>query len=278
MAKSKRLVFTFDLEDHRPDDSFPKRYPEITIDVLEFLQRRKIEATVFVLGRIVRDDPKLIQEISDRGHEIAFHSEDHTHLTKEDPKRFRDQVRRYKTIIEDLVSKPVQGYRAPAFSLTRDSLWAIDILGEAGFTYSSSVMPTKHPVYGVSGAPRRPFKWPGGLLEIPAPVARIGAVAIPFLGGFYLRYLPKVLMNALLNRGEGEQCYWVYSHPYDFDHKEQFYRIDGSSLPVSMLLWLNRKRTFEKLEWLFPSRANEALSFASLIAAGEFDDAVTYDY
>jgi polysaccharide deacetylase family protein (PEP-CTERM system associated) len=276
LANSTRLVFTLDLEEHRPDDSFPKRYPEITYTLLEFLERRKIEATVFVLGRIVRDDPKLIQEISSRGHEIAYHSVDHVHLTVENPDRFRNQATEYKKKIEDLIGKPLQGYRAPAFSLTRESLWAVETLQELGFTYSSSVMPAKNPVYGFPGAPMRPFKWPNGLLEIPAPVARCGPMTIPFLGGFYLRYLPNRLIQKLLKNGAPEQCYWAYCHPYDFDHKERFFRIDGTSLLVSALLWFNRRHTFEKLESIFPLTGDGQRSFASLIAAGEFDDAIAY--
>lgn len=270
------MVFTLDLEEHRPDDSFEKRYPEITYRVLEFLEQREIEATVFVLGRIVREEPHLIQEISGCGHEIAFHSVDHVHLTEEQPARFRQQTDDYKKIIEDLIGKPVVGYRAPAFSLTRETSWAIDILGELGFIYSSSVMPAKHPIYGFPGAPMRPFRWPNGLLELPAPLARLGPVTIPFLGGFYLRYLPKRVIQNLLNKGSSDQCYWAYSHPYDFDPRERFYRIDGTSLLISTLLWLNRSRTFEKLDAIFPSTRRGERSFASLISTGEFADAASY--
>ncbi|MFT4584596.1 MAG: polysaccharide deacetylase family protein (PEP-CTERM system associated) [Gammaproteobacteria bacterium] len=274
----KSLTFTLDLEDHRPVDLYPKRYPDITREILEFLETRGIEATVFVLGRLAHSDPSLIRDIAGRGHEIAFHSFAHVHLTEEIPTRFRNETRDDKKFLEDLTGKAVIGYRAPAFSLTRDSLWAVDIIKDLGFIYSSSVMPARNPIFGFPQAPNRPFRWPNGLLEIPTPIARLGPAVIPFLGGFYLRYLPKVLVRQLLARGDPRQCYWTYCHPYDFDHEEQFYKMDGTSLGTSLLLWFNRKRTFEKLGAVFPASdpSVKSSSFATLIAQGEFRGAAEF--
>jgi polysaccharide deacetylase family protein (PEP-CTERM system associated) len=279
MVESKRLVFTLDLEDHRPDATYPKRYPEITRTILEFLDARGIEATVFVLGRLAHEEPDLIREIARRGHEIGFHSFAHVHLTEETPARLRAETADNKKYLEDLIGQAVTGYRAPAFSLTRDSVWAVDVIGELGFSYSSSVLPAKHPIFGFPGAPRRPFRWPNGLLEIPAPIAQIGPLVIPFLGGFYLRYLPRALIDRFLARGGPAQCYWAYCHPHDFDHEEAFYQIKGTSFVVSALLWFNRKKTFGKLEAIFPAapEAANARSFASLIEAGEFADAPVFE-
>jgi len=276
---SKRLIFTLDLEDHRPDDSYPKRYRGIARAILDFLDARGIEATVFVLGRLARDDPGLIREIARRGHEIAFHSFTHIHLTKETPARFRVETADNKKYLEDLIGKAVVGYRAPAFSLTRDSVWAVDAIGELGFSYSSSLLPANNSVFGFAGAPAHPFRWPNGLLEIPAPIARVGPVVMPFLGGIYLRYLPRRLVRRWLVRGDDRQCYWAYCHPHDFDHGQAFYRMKGVSLVVSMALWFNRKRTFEKLDAIFPltGDAPKARSFASLIEAGEFAHAPAFE-
>ena len=277
--RPQRLIFTLDLEDHRPDESYPKRYPQITREILDFLDARDIEATVFVLGRLALDEPALVREIAGRGHEIAFHSVSHVHLPQESPARFRAETSDSKKRLEDLSGRAVVGYRAPAFSLTRDSVWAVEVLGELEFSYSSSLLPAKNPIFGFPGAPARPFRWPNGLLEIPAPIARIGPAVIPFLGGFYLRYLPRSLIRRFLARGGAGQCYWAYCHPHDFDHRERFFHIKGTSLPVSILLWFNRKKTFEKLDAVFPSSegAPKARSFAALIAAGEFDDAPVFE-
>ena len=273
-VETKRLIFTLDLEDHRPEDSYPKNYPAITRAILEFLEARGIEATVFVLGRLAREDPDLISEIAQAGHEIAFHSFAHVHLTKEIPARFERETGDNKKFLEDLSGQPVIGYRAPAFSLTEDSLWAVDSIRELGFTYSSSVLPAKNPIFGYPKAPRCPFRWPNGLLEIPAPIAHLGTVVIPFLGGFYLRYFPPALVRRFLTQGDSSQCYWTYCHPYDFDDNERFYRMEGTSLVTSLLLWFNRKNMFKKLEALFPASDVGvcARSFATLILQGEFTD------
>lgn len=275
MSNAKRLYFTLDLEDHRPDDSYPRRYPEITREILAFLSERKIEATVFVLGRLAREEPELIREIAHAGHEIAFHSFSHTHLTAETAPRLRSELRDNKSFLEDLTGEAVLGYRAPAFSLTKASVWAVDVIQEAGFAYSSSVLPVRNPIFGFPGAPQKAFKWPNGLLEIPAPVAHFGPLRLPFLGGFYLRYLPMPLIAHFLRRSSSQQCHWAYCHPHDFDHEERFYKIAGTSFATSMLLWFNRRRTFMKLARVFElaNKDAQAVSFASAIEAGNFDDA-----
>jgi polysaccharide deacetylase family protein (PEP-CTERM system associated) len=279
MHDAKRLVVTFDLEDHRPDASYPKRYPDITRAVLDFLESRHIRATVFVLGRLARDDPDLIRDIARRGHEIGFHSYAHTHLTAETPARLRADLHEYKAYLEDLTGTAVNGFRAPAFSLTRASVWAVDVIRDAGFTYSSSVLPANNPVFGFPGAPRRPFRWPNGLLEIPAPVARCGPAIFPFLGGFYLRYLPGWVIGRCLNAGDAAQCYWVYCHPHDFDPEERFYQIAGTSFLTSTLLWFNRKNTLRKLGEVLGRVYVTApgLAFANLIEAGVFTDAPLFE-
>ncbi len=254
----RKLTFTLDLEDHRPDDTYPKRYPEITKKILNFLDARNIKATVFVLGRLADETPSLIKEISEKGHEIAFHTFKHIHLTHELPEKFKSETERYKKILEDLTGTEVVGFRAPAFSLTRKSIWALDILKELGFVYSSSVLPANNPINGFPGVPREPFKWPNGLLEIPAPVASYGPVSIPFLGGIYLRYLPIHIINYFLNKEKNNQSLWLYCHPHDFDHEEAYYTIKGTSRLTSLLLWFNRRHTFTKIEQIFSSNSESS--------------------
>ena len=243
----KTITFTLDLEDHRPDDSLPRRYPEMMETILAFLEERNIKATVFTVGSLAKKDPETIRKVCAAGHEIAHHSYDHVTLDKQNPAVFREDTRKAKEIIEDTTGEAVSGYRAPVFSLTRRTLWAVDILKELGFTYSSSILPAASPLYGISGAPRTPFRWTNGLLEIPAPVSRLGPVLLPYLGGFYFRYLPMAMIKRQIEKSADNTSLWTYWHPYDFDPAEKNWRIKGASVPVSLLLWFNRKNTLKKL-------------------------------
>ena len=272
------LTFTLDLEEHRPDDSYPKRYPAITRDILDFLDHRNIKATVFVLGKLAEDEPELIKEISSKGHEIGFHTYSHIHLTRESRDNFRQQSKSSKALIEDLIGQKIYGFRAPAFSLTNKSVWALDILKELGFTYSSSVLPANNPINGFPEAPGKPFLWSNGLLEIPAPVARYGPLAVPYLGGIYLRYLPILIIKYFLHRGKDQQSLWIYCHPHDFDHEEKFYQIKGTSLLTSLLLWFNRKHTFRKIEQIyFDDSISSAGTFIEQIKSGRYENLETFN-
>jgi len=266
------FTFTLDLEDHRANEKYPKRYPENTRKLLKFLQQQKIKATVFTVGKIAEQDPGLIKEISELGHELAFHSYHHRHLTLELPNKFRNETASGKKLIEDITGKPVIGFRAPVFSLTPESQWVLDILKELDFEYSSSVIPAKNPLYGFPGLPSSPFYWPNGLLEIPVPISKMGLFTIPYLGGFYLRYLPLFMIQHCINKEQGEKHLWSYCHPYDFDADESFFRIKGASLLVSLLLWFNRRNTYNKIDCLLSIlRDNyEIMTFSEHIRAGSF--------
>jgi len=252
MASSEKnsITFTLDLEDHRPDDKLPKRYTEITEKILAFLNKLKIKATVFVVGALAEKDPSLIKNIHDMGHEIAHHSYDHTPITDQTPEEFYVHTHRAKDILEDITGEKLAGFRAPIFSLTRQSLWAVDILKELGFEYSSSVLPAASPLYGLPGAPSSPFRWSNGLLEIPAPIGRIGPFLMPYLGGFYFRYLPFSIIHKQIKKSAENASLWTYCHPYDFDAGEKNWRIKGANIPISLLLWFNRKNTFRKMNRL----------------------------
>lgn len=244
------LTFTFDLEDHRPNDALPKRYDAITYQLLEFLEKRKIKATIFTVGSLAEQDPEIVKTAHKAGHEIAHHSYDHTVLTKQSPDEFREHTKRGKDILEDITGEVIKGYRAPVFSLTPDTIWAIDILKELGFEYSSSVLPTSNPLHGFPGLPLEPFQWSNGLIEIPAPIGKIGPKDMPYLGGFYFRYLPFGIIKEKMKKAANDQSLWTYCHPYDFDGKEKNWKIKGASDLVSLLLWFNRKNTFKKMEQL----------------------------
>jgi polysaccharide deacetylase family protein (PEP-CTERM system associated) len=242
------VTFTFDLEDHRIDQSSPGRFEPIVHRLLDFLVDRKIYGTFFVVGTLARRTPALIAEIANAGHEIAYHSRDHVTLDRDDLASFEANTREDIIFLEDITSQPVSGYRAPVFSLTARSLWAVDILTGLGFKYSSSVLPSVHPMFGFPEAPFTPFRWPSGLIELPVPLHRILGKDIPYLGGVYFRYLPAGIVQRWAEATESTNVQWTYCHPYDFDADEPFCRIKGASLLTSIILWLNRKQSWKKLD------------------------------
>lgn len=267
------ITFTLDLEEHRSKPTADRRYIRVTHEILDFLDDQGVTGTFFVVGTLAQDSPSLVKTIAARGHEMGFHGFRHTPLDRENLNRFRVETAHGKALLEDLTGQAVTGFRAPIFSLTEATLWAVDELKAGGFTYSSSVMPAKNPLYGMPSAPNRPFRWPNGLIEIPCPMAQIGPLRIPFLGGIYLRYLPRWLGRKL-----GETCTtsvpWTYCHPYDFDDNERFSMVRDSSFVMSFLLWLNRKKTYKKFASLFDEGVAEPLG--SRVAHGEFADAEVF--
>jgi len=126
-VQGRRLTFTLDLEDHYPSPNPAPRYPAITYKILDFLSDRGVKGTFFVLGEVAEQHPELIRTVHQRGHEIGFHSYAHVPLDRENPQRFRDQTRRSKAFLEDLTGAEVIGFRAPIFSLTPKTLWALPI-------------------------------------------------------------------------------------------------------------------------------------------------------
>lgn len=267
-AMADPITFTLDLEDHRAERGGPPRYADNTRRVLDLLDQWAVRGTVFTVGEIADASPELLRDAAARGHEIGFHSACHRPLTDEHPSRFREQTRSGRARLQDVTGQAVHGYRAPVFSLTPATRWCTDVLLEIGFGYSSSALPARNPLHGYPGLPPSPFRWPCGLLELPVPVAALGPLRFPYLGGFYLRYLPLRLVRRLHAHAPPTQCSWTYCHPYDFDAEEPFCRIRGASLWVSVLLWLNRGGTADKLGALLAGEAAPPLG--DRIARGDF--------
>lgn len=247
---ANRIAFTFDLEDHRPASApWEPRYRAIAGEVLDWMDERAITATVFVVGTLATEDPDLVREVADRGHEIGLHNWTHTQLTRQTPAGFAAGIRRGRAVLEDLTGTPVIGFRAPTGSLVPASAWAVDVLLEEGFAYSSSVVPGRNPLNGFPGAPNRPFTYRNGLAEFPAPMAGLGPARIPYLGGTYLRVLPRPalrLLRALQPPADGAV---LYCHPYDFDVDEPFWWVADVG-PLSPLLWVGRRGLLAKLDRL----------------------------
>lgn len=246
MTDSARVLFTLDVEDHTKKYDRAGRYVVNTLQLFENLAAAGIRGTCFFVGRVAEAAPGLVRTAVANGHEIACHSWSHQPLDHEEPNRFREQSRRAKLLLEDLAGTAVMGFRAPGFSLTPTTLWALDILLNLGFTYSSSVLPARNPLYGFPAAPCEPFRWPCGLAELACPVACSGPFRFPYLGGVYLRYLPLSLIRRLL-AADGRACRWIYCHPYDFDYAEPYVHMPGTGIATSLLLWFQRENTLTKV-------------------------------
>lgn len=223
-------VFTVDLEDWYQgleidiDDwsGFAPRVERGLRVLLDLLDDANVRATFFVLGFQAARTPELIREVARRGHEIASHGYTHRFVYRIGRDSFRDELRRSKQTLEDLAGAPVVGYRAPFFSITADSTWALDILVEEGFRYDSSIFPVRNYRYGIPGAKREagPIRTPSGasLYEIPLSTCRIAGVNVPISGGGYFRLYPYPMTRALVQRLHRERQPLVfYVHPWEYD-------------------------------------------------------------
>jgi peptidoglycan-N-acetylglucosamine deacetylase len=245
------VTFSLDLEDHRPADApWPERYRAITERVLELVEARGHRATVFVVGELADEHPELVRSIAARGHEVALHAWRHVPLTEQDPDTFAAETRRAQELLGELAGRPVVGFRAPTASLVPASAWAVDVLGDLGFTYSSSVLPAPNPLFGWPGAPRDVFRWPNGLVEVPLPVTGTRRVALPLLGGVYFRAVPWPVVRAARRLAERHRMPCMYCHPYDFDPDEPRWAVPDVPAWGRYLLWYNRRRMLAKVSRL----------------------------
>ena len=247
------FTFTVDVEDHGS-----ARARDQTERLLDLLEEAGALGTFFVLDDVARNEPGLVAEIARRGHEVASHGHAHRPLAEEGPDRFRTGMAAARDRLADLTGTAPVGFRAPYFALTPAASWAPGILAELGFVYSASVLPAWNPLAGWPGAPRRPFLWPSGVLELPVPVARIGPVHLPFLGGMYLRWLPPWRLRGLADRWAAEEAaggaLWSYCHPYDLDESEGLSLRPDAGAIGSLMLWLNRGPTLPRLTGLLQGR------------------------
>ena len=247
------ITFTLDLEDHRPPGAegrlAEERFGAMSRLVLDRMADRGVRGTVFIVGELGRSHAPLVREVAARGHEIGLHAWRHVPLTEVDPEVFRRETADGRALLEDLTGTAVVGFRAPTYSLVRSSVWVTDVLADAGFTYSSSVLPAHNPLFGFPDAPRQPFLWPSGLIELPSPVTGVGRWQVPYLGGVYLRALPwaVVRLGAALERSTPVP--FTYVHPYDPDVAEPFWWVPEAGR-LSPLLWIGRGSTLARLDRL----------------------------
>ncbi len=202
--------------------SYPARVSGNTRRLLDLFDEAGATATFFVLGWVARNDPDLVKEIARRGHEIASHGMDHRLLTELTPAEFHEQARESRAMLEDLAQAPVLGFRAPSYSIGKETLWAIDVLVRAGYAYDSSVYPIRHRRYGYPEGPTRPalLAVNGGaaLAEFPLPTVPIGPLRFPVLAGAYLRLLPRWVSARALDYHLARRIPLIVNiHPWEID-------------------------------------------------------------
>ena len=211
----------------KPWDRLPSRIELQLRTTLNLLEEKRVRATFLVLGWVAERHPKLIQEMASAGHEIGCHSYAHRLVYDMSPAEFRADTMRAVRAIHDACGVTPRVYRAPSYSVTKKSLWALDILAECGFTCDSSIFPIVHDRYGIPGSDRRPHlvQTPSGpILEVPvATVALARNNVLPIGGGGYLRLLPYRYFSAGIRRANQREnlpaC--IYFHPWELDDNQE---------------------------------------------------------
>ena len=226
MDHPSKLSFSVDLEDwyHGVElrfsdwDNHASRIEKGLMPLLDLLSEHDQHATFFTLGWIAEHHPQIISEIAARGHELASHGYSHDKVYDLAPQQFREEVRTTKTLLEDLSGKPCVAYRAPFFSITAQSLWALHILAEEGYTIDCSISPVKTWRYGISTCPDHVFYVPeAGIAEF--PVSSFRALRRDWsVGGAYIRLLPYVTTRrGIRQRIQASKETMFYIHPWEYD-------------------------------------------------------------
>lgn len=214
--------------------------------LLQIFSDTGIRATFFVLGWVAERYPALVARIAQQGHEVASHGFAHRLVYDLTPAMFREDIRRSKAMLEDAAGAVVDGYRAPSYSITPRSLWALDVLIDEGFRYDASIFPIHHDRYGIPLSPRHPYwlnRSSGSIMEAPASTVRWGILNFPVAGGGYFRILPYAWTRwgiARINRDEQRPAIF-YMHPWEIDP-------DQPRLPSSLLSRFRHYRNLDKTE------------------------------
>lgn len=233
-------------------DRFESRVERSTDRILEMLAEANVRGTFFVLGWLARKNPALVRRIASLGHEVGSHSYAHRLVYELTPEEFRRDLRQAREAIEDACGQAVMSFRAPSFSITARSEWALDVLIEEGYAYDSSIFPIRHDRYGMSGAPRHAHlmtRAAGSIWEVPPSTVQIAGATLPVAGGGYFRLFPYGWTRRAISRlNELEQRpAIVYLHPWELDP-------DQPRMPVTGLTrfrhYVNLGRTARRLEHL----------------------------
>ncbi len=229
-----RNILTVDVEEYfhatevqaclggRHWDTLGSRVQDQALRVLEMLAAHGVRATFFVLGWVAKRRPGLVREIVAGGHEVGSHSHMHRLIYELTPAEFRQDTTEASDAIAQACGVRPRAYRAPSYSITTKSLWALEVLVECGFTHDSSIYPISHDRYGIPGFPRHAgmvATQSGPIFEVPIATIRMSnGSASPVGGGAYLRLLPYCYTAAgirRINRESMPAC--IYFHPWELD-------------------------------------------------------------
>jgi polysaccharide deacetylase family protein (PEP-CTERM system associated) len=222
-------ALTIDFEDwyqgleipHTQWQGFEDRIVQVGRRLLQLFAEANVRATFFVLGYVAEQHPELVREIAAAGHEIGTHGYSHTLIYQQAPEVFREELLRSVRVLRELSGQPILGHRAPFFSITKKSLWALDILQEAGLRYDSSIFPVRNYRYGIEDAPRWPYELetPGGSMqEWPITTWEVAGRSLPVAGGAYFRIYPYALTRTAFRsiNAQGKAALF-YLHPWEID-------------------------------------------------------------
>ncbi len=237
-------------------DQYPLRIINNSMRILDLFDEYSVKATFFILGWVAEKCPALVKEIEKRGHEIGCHGYAHKIIYHIGPENFRKDIQKSKRLLEDICGKAINGYRAPSYSITKRSLWALDILIEEGFKYDSSIFPITHDRYGIRNALRFPHtvrRLSGSILEFPISTVQIKlfhlTFNIPATGGGYLRFFPVSLSKRLIrqiNQGESRPAI-LYFHPWEIDPEQPKIR---AGILTGFRHYYNLNKTLERVKYL----------------------------
>lgn len=237
-----------------PMEQWPRleaRAAPVVHRLLDLLGERGVPATFFVLGWVAQQDPGLVRRIAAEGHELASHGWDHRRIPTQSRDHFATSVRRTRALLQDLSGQPVEGFRAPSFSIIPGFEWALDVLVEEGHRYDSSLFPVRqHPSYGYP-CPVDPH-WldrpAGTLLEFPPATLRWMGTNLPAAGGAYFRVLPTALVEGALEAAARRGAPGTfYIHPWEFD--EEIPRV-GEGVLTGLRMRMGARRTWPRIDRL----------------------------
>jgi polysaccharide deacetylase family protein (PEP-CTERM system associated) len=262
-AGKPKHMLSFDVEEHfqvaafwsvarrREWNGLASRVERNSMKIAEMLSEHSTKATFFVLGWVAERHPELVKRLAQQGHEIASHGYGHELVHTQTPTEFRQDVRRSKQILEDLIGRQVVGYRAPSFSITSRTPWAIPVLIEEGYRYDSSIYNRFRGVTetGVAGAGAYLIETEVGTIwEVSPSTMNACGLQLPVAGGGYFRLFPYAVSKMFLRSLERQGSQLVmYLHPWELDPEQP--RMDGPLLS-KVRHYLNLSKTEQRLRWL----------------------------
>ena len=214
--------------------------------IIDLLKNHNAHATFFVTLIVIKNYPGIVRELFENGHEIAIHGPKHIKLRDYRKEEFRVDLAEQVLLIERCTGRKPTGYRAPHFSLSKETLWVLDILKEFNLKYDSSIFPISLGEYGSSQSKSSPYEIVPGITEIPITIASFGKIKMPFAGGVYFRLLPLWMFKALIRYVSKSNTVNLYFHPHELDPHTP--RITSGPRIRRYLKYFGTKKSISKFE------------------------------